>query len=137
MHDRPAEPALASCRQAPYVVDMRIGSLVLVVAVLHTLVGTLIYRGELAAIAAAGVFGVVGDRGDRAAAFWFLIAGLMAGVLGLTLQGFERRGAPVPAVLAPALIALTAAMAIPMPATGGWLFLPIAWLAWRRSRLHA
>jgi Family of unknown function (DUF6463) len=113
---------------------MRVGDSLLGIASLHSAVGTGLYWPEIRAACAEGLLATVPDRGDRAAAFWFLISGVAFFALGLVVRELEREGLPLPRALSPALVALTAAIVVPMPVSGGWLFLPVAWCAWRRAR---
>jgi len=114
---------------------MHIGTMLVGIAVLHLLVGGVLYARVLQAIASEGVLATVVDFGDRAAAFWFVITGLTLLLLGVCIRDVEARGLQIPAPLAPGLALLTLAMVLPMPATGAWCLLPVAWLAYRRHRV--
>ena len=113
---------------------MRVGTSLISVGVLHLVVGTVLYAAQLQEIAQAGIFAAVGDFGDRAAAFWFLVTALPLVLLGLCTLDLERRGLTLPRALAPGLCVLALMIVVPMPQSGGWLFFVTAWLA-QRSRL--
>lgn len=113
---------------------MFIGTMLVVVGLVHLAVGGVLYAEPLAEVAREGVLNRVPDFGDRAAALWFLITGVCFLVLGACVRDGERRALPLPAPLAPGLLLLAFAIVIPMPASGAWIFLPIAWLAQRRLR---
>jgi hypothetical protein len=115
-------------------VVMSVGFAIAVIAGLHFLVGGLLYAQPLAELVREGVVASVPDFGDRAAAFWFMITAVPLMLLGLIVRDGERRGDPLPRALAPGLLVMSALMVIPMPVTGGWTLLPVAWLAWRRGR---
>jgi hypothetical protein len=113
---------------------MRIGYSLLIIAALHVVVGIWLYWPELAAIWADGIVASVEDRGDRATAFWFLVTGVAMLALGAIVAELERSNAALPRALGPSLLALAAAILVPMPSSGAWLILPVAWWAWRSAR---
>jgi peptidoglycan/LPS O-acetylase OafA/YrhL len=115
---------------------MRVGTSLISVGLLHLVVGVVLYAAQLQDIAHAGVIAAVGDFGDRAAAFWFVITALPLALLGVCTLDLERRGLKLPRALAPGLCVLGLAIVVPMPQSGGWLFFVTAWLAQRsRARL--
>ena len=116
---------------------MRIGTMLLGVAALHLGVACILYAVPWMQIVQDGVFASVPDFGDRAAAFWFAITGLLVVVLGACVLDLERRELALPAPLAPGLLLLTVAAVIPMPSSGGWLFALIAGVAQRRRNAGA
>ena len=113
---------------------MHIGTLVLWIAATHSAVGTALYWPELVSACADGIVASVPDRGDRAAAFWFLYTGVVFAALGWIVREGERERAYLPRAVLPALLLLGLAVVIPMPASGGWLFFAVAAVAWRRTR---
>ena len=113
---------------------MRIGSILIAIAVCHVVVGILLYRDVLAEMFADGFVASVADRGDRATTLWFIVTGLAVGIVGLCVRAFESHGLPLPSALPLSLVVLAASVVIPMPNSGGWLFLPAAWLCYRRSQ---
>lgn len=112
---------------------MRVGTMLVVIALLHLIVGAVLYGDVLTGIAREGVFATVPDFGDRAAAYWFLITGLCLFALGACVRDGEREDRLAPSL--PASLALLAfAIIIPQPVTGGWLLVPVAWIA--RARVN-
>ena len=116
---------------------MRIGTILALIAASHVAIGGVLYRDVLSTLSAEGWLNTVGDRGDRAAALWFIVTGVVVGILGACLRELEARAQALPSVLPAGLVLLTACVVIPMPSSGGWAFLPVAWLAYRRSRFRA
>ena len=115
---------------------MRVGTSLISVGMLHLVVGLVQYATQLREIAHAGIIAAVGDFGDRAAAFWFLITSFPLLLLGLCALDLEQRGLTLPRALAPGLCVLALVIVVPMPQSGGWLFFVTAWLAQRsRARL--
>ncbi|KGN36243.1 DUF6463 family protein [Knoellia subterranea] len=108
-------------------------------AVVHVAATTLFYGDSVRSIVDSGIlFAVDADPAlttVRGAAFWYVTAGLLLGLVGLMVLAEERRTGRPPAGFA-ALMAVTGVWGILMtPLSGFWLFLPIAALArWNRSR---
>jgi hypothetical protein len=111
---------------------MLVGTMLLAIALLHLLVGVVLYRDVLLEVAREGVLATVPDFGDRAAAYWFLITGLCLFALGACVRDAERERSFVPRSLPATLALLTFAIVAPMPVSCGWLIAPVAWLAYRR-----
>ncbi|NYJ03634.1 hypothetical protein HNR19_004332 [Nocardioides thalensis] len=109
-------------------------------AVVHVLATPLFYADSLQSILDAGVLGAVDSDPDlttlRAAAFWYVTAGLLLGAVGWMVMLAERRGTGAPRGFALAL-GLTGAWGVILsPLSGFWLFLVIAFLA-RRNTVQA
>ncbi|MET0387318.1 MAG: DUF6463 family protein [Polyangiales bacterium] len=111
---------------------MLIGTMLILVGILHNAVAVIVYWEPLVAILHDGIIASVPDVGDRAAAFWFTITGLVFLLLGACVRDLERQGLALPRSLAPGLLVLTLAIVIPMPSSGAWIFLPIAIVTHRR-----
>jgi len=65
-------------------------------AVLHLVVGLLVYREPLLAWVQAGVFNSVEPHWDRVAAFWFMLSGWLLLMLSQLAARFERLACPLP-----------------------------------------
>lgn len=115
---------------------MRIGTILVAIAACHVGVGLVLYHDVLTEMCADGLIASVEDRGDRATTLWFIVTGLAIGVVGACIRELELRGTRLPSALPLGLVLLSASVVIPMPSSGGWVFLPVAWLAYRRMRRH-
>ncbi|WP_432069734.1 DUF6463 family protein [Streptomyces sp. AA1529] len=68
------------------------GRLLQAVAVGHGAIGAMVHREALAELARRGVVDSVSERGDRAAAFWFMAAAPALWVGGRLLRSAEEHG---------------------------------------------
>ncbi|RCG22061.1 hypothetical protein DTL70_16475 [Streptomyces diacarni] len=104
-------------------------------AVGHGTIGAALYRDVLADMARAGVVGSVPERGDRAAAFWFLAAAPALWMGGRLLRSAEEHGDTAAQRAAGAtLLGVGAVGAAAMPKGGFWALLGLGGEALRRSR---
>ncbi|MFP2931161.1 DUF6463 family protein [Pyxidicoccus sp. 3LG] len=112
------------------------GTLLMLTGALHQVVGLVLFREPLLEMARAGVFDSVGeDTSARAAAFWFLAAGLGMLLAGGLSHWVEREvGRPPPAGFGWGLLGLGVFFVVPMPVTGGWVMFPLGLLALFRAR---
>ncbi len=94
------------------------------VGVVHCLFGLVFLRGYLSPILTDGVFNTVNGQPEREFAVWFLVTGVLLIALGLLVDWNEGRGAGWPAALGWINTALTIAILIIMPISGGWLLVP-------------
>lgn len=115
------------------------GAWTVALAGVHLAGTTFLYGDSVRSILDGGVVGAVDADPAlttvRGAAFWYVTAGLILGLLGLMVLGQERRVGSPPAGFA-TLMAVTGVWGLVLsPISGFWLFLPIAVLAGRnRSR---
>lgn len=117
---------------------VRVGTLIAGLGVFKIAVGLGVYRAEVRRIVLAGVLATVTDQSIAAALLWFLFAGGLLVLLGLVVAELERdQRHPIPRALAPGLAILGISACILMPENGAWLLLPIAGVAWHRSRRAA
>ncbi|WP_125777141.1 DUF6463 family protein [Antribacter gilvus] len=110
-------------------------------AVVHVSTAPLFYADSLRSILEAGVLGALDKDPElatlRGAAFWYVTVGLFLGLVGVMVLRAERRGEGAPRGFAGALAATGVWGVVLTPASGFWLFLPLAWLAWRSTaRAH-
>ncbi len=102
----------------------RNGHLLQLLALAHTVVGAVFFRGELRAIARNGVAGAVPHRGPQATAFWFLVPSPLLWILGRLLVGAEEAGdahALRNASRAGLASALVAVLCLPISGFWGWV----------------
>ncbi len=103
-----------------------IGRWMMVVGVVHCLFGFVFLGGYLSPILAEGVFNTVNGQPERELVVWFLVTGFLLILLGLMIDRSEARGVGWPAALAWGFAALTLAILVIMPISGGWLLVPAA-----------
>jgi Family of unknown function (DUF6463) len=121
-----------------------VGAMLVGIALIHTVFGVAIgsgldpsvaFEGEpaLTAMLADGVVDSVGGDPWRAAITWFLLWGLVLGLLGLEAHQSERAGVPPSRSFALGLAALCVLGVVLMPASGFWLGFVPALFAYRRA----
>ncbi|GHJ19745.1 DUF6463 family protein [Streptomyces albus] len=69
-----------------------VGKLLQVVAIGHGVIGAVQYRDTLAGMVRGGLVATVPERGDRAAAFWFMTAAPALWMGGRLLRSAEEHG---------------------------------------------
>ncbi len=109
----------------------------LLLAGLHVAMTPVFHGDSVTSVLDAGVLGAL-DKDPSLAAlrgvgFWYVTAGLYLGLVGTIVMRAERRGESAPRGFAWAMAATGVWGALLTPASGFWLFLPIAWLAWRNT----
>jgi hypothetical protein len=120
------------------------GAMLIAIAVLHQVVGivmglgldpTITFTGQppLPAMLHDGVVNSVGLDPWRQAITWFLLWGLVVGLLGFTMHQSERRGVQPTRSFALLLAALCVVGIVLMPVSGFWLGLVPAALAYHRA----
>jgi hypothetical protein len=117
-----------------------VGWTTLGIAVIHLVCAPLFYGPALVAIIAGGVVNAVngpGDRVLRAAGFWYVVTGLAALSLGLLIIWIERTVQVVPRRLAWLMLVIAVFGIVLTPASGFWLFLVPATIAFVKSRRAA
>ncbi len=112
-----------------------VGKLLLATAVVHLVVGGAAAAGPLAAVGRAGVVNAVEPHPGRMAAVWFMLFGILLGLLGRLTDWAQAERGRLPASLGWGLLGLGALGAALMPASGFWLALPQGLLALRAARL--
>jgi hypothetical protein len=119
------------------------GRALMLIAVGHTLWGLVAYRKPLREIARAGFVDSVGDGifrrahsdDGRAAAFWFMMAGPLAGTLGYLADVASRAGdAPAMKAGGRATVALGVVGMTVMPRSGFVMVPPLGWWLIRESK---
>ena len=103
------------------------GHWMMAVAIVHTVVGAIVFADPLLDIARRGVFDSIERDPSRGVAFWFLMFGAVIAVLAPALTAIERRG-EVRVLRATGVgMLLTALLGVVMiPASGFWLAFPPA-----------
>jgi uncharacterized membrane protein len=105
----------------------------------HALLGFVLFREPLAAIAGDGVLDSIRyGQFDRAAAFWFLLFGPVCVALGrIVAHAFARGDVRLLCLIARHLLAIGAIGAAIMPISGFWLVIAIAFLVFRAAAAGA
>ncbi len=102
-----------------------IGKSIIFIGIVHSLFGFVVFRSTLAGLLRDGLVNTVNGQPEREFAFWFLFFGFMAIISGTLVDWCERIYEKLPGFLGWSLLALTAALVILMPVSGGWsLFIP-------------
>ncbi|MBE2193380.1 MAG: hypothetical protein IAE83_04325 [Anaerolinea sp.] len=105
----------------------RLGIALMAIAVLHQIVGIIVYYEPLAAIIGAGVVNTINPPWwDRDAAFWFLMFGALLFVYGAMTHWLLKHEVPLPVFWGGGLAVICVVGVILMPASGFWLALPVA-----------
>ncbi len=96
---------------------------------LHILVGIMSGLEGWRSIVAHGVVNASEVDLGTSLAFWFTISGMFIVMLGLVVQYYiQATGRPAPKMLGWWLLAFAAIACVVAPVSGGWLFLPQAWI---------
>ncbi|MEV7910854.1 DUF6463 family protein [Streptomyces griseus] len=110
------------------------GRLLQVVGIAHGAIGAVIYRDVFADIGRGPVVGSVPDRGDRAAAFWFMAAAPTLWLGGRLLRSAEEHDdIPAQRVAGAALAAVGVVGTVAMPKSGFPSLVGIGGVLLRRS----
>ncbi|MDJ1135293.1 DUF6463 family protein [Streptomyces iconiensis] len=109
------------------------GRWVQITALAHGTIGAVLYRDVLAETVRAGV-GSVPERGDRAAAFWFMAATPALWLGGRLLRSAEENGdVPAQRAAGTVLTGIGAVGAAAMPTSGFWALAGIGGVVLRRT----
>ena len=102
-----------------------IGRWIVGVGIFHTAFGAWWFAAPLGRIARAGVWRSVGWSGDgRALAFWFLMSGLLALLVGALVHWIARQpGLALPRFFGWALLGVAAVGCLCLPVSGFWALL--------------
>ncbi|MZG02143.1 DUF6463 family protein [Streptomyces sp. SID5614] len=110
------------------------GRLLQVVGIAHGAIGAVIYRDVFVGIGRGPVVGSVPDRGDRAAAFWFMAAAPTLWLGGRLLRSAEEHGdLPAQRAAGAVLAAVGAVGTVAMPKSGFPSLVGIGGVLLRRS----
>jgi len=116
------------------------GPALIAISVIHFATASVFYGPGLRAIVDAGIVNAVEPGSvvyaDRAAAFWYVVAGMGTALLGYLVWWLERRIGIVPSALGWLLVAFVLATVLLVPVSGFWLFLGPAAVVISRSRRH-
>jgi hypothetical protein len=118
--------------------ERAVGKLLLLTAVAHLGVGAVGLRAPLAALARDGVLGAVGPveaQPERHAALWFMLSGVLFGLLGHLADRTLSAGGRLPASLGWGLLGAGGlGAALLRGPSGFWALLPQGLLALRAAR---
>ncbi|MGQ3054012.1 MAG: DUF6463 family protein [Roseateles sp.] len=110
-----------------------IGPWLMLVAVIHTVFGLVVFAPVLSGMLERGLFNSVGSDAMAGAVTWFMLFGGPLALVGWQVWSAERRAAWVELrVLGWGILALTILGLLLMPMSGFWLALPAAWGLLRR-----
>lgn len=100
-----------------------IGKSLLIIALIHTIFGLIVYHGVLSDLVNEFLVNSIGRQPERLAAFWFFITGFCLMIIGGLINWIESKDIQFPPFLKWAYISLTLFGCIMMPASGLWLML--------------
>lgn len=114
--------------------DVRAGTWIMAVGVLHQAVGLLVGWEHLVDIAAHGGFATVtDDHPFRLAIFWFFAFGFLIMVVGSLARTVETAGLVLPRSFALTLAGVAVFGVFFMPLSGFWTMFAVAALVWQRA----
>ena len=103
--------------------------------ILHVLVGAMVGRKGWKNIVDNGIVNASDADLGSSLAFWFMICGIFIIMLGLTLQHYIKvTQKPAPMFLGWWLLVFAVIACVLAPVSGGWLFLPQAWIIFDANR---
>lgn len=102
-----------------------IGRWIVVVSVLHTAFGAIVFSGDLGQMALAGLWDSIGADARAGAVAWFMLSGFFMAALGLAVDALES-SANHGNLRATGIVTLLTTIVgiVLMPASGFWLLLP-------------
>lgn len=118
------------------IVRMRIGWLLMMTAILHMLLGVLLFWQPLQDMVDAGIINSITPHYDRGMIFWFLLFGALLLLLGHMTQWMQTHFGVIPESLGWGLFGLAVVGIIVMPVSGFWVVLPQAYLIIRVARTN-
>lgn len=102
-----------------------IGKAIVIIGIIHSAFGFAVLHSTLAEIVSEGLVNTVNGQPMREFAFWFLFFGFLAIIFGAFVNWCERQQINLPQFFGWSLFALTLALVVIMPASGGWtMFVP-------------
>jgi hypothetical protein len=110
----------------------RIGYVLILIALGHTIVGLIFHAQSLTDVFQAGIFNTI-NTPARAAAFWFFVFGAMLAAFGGMTQWLLDTVGTLPRFWGWSLLAVCVAGVIFVPVSGFWLGLPPAIALIRQS----
>lgn len=112
-----------------------IGKSIVVIGIIHTVFGLVVFRGIFETLFSEGLFNTVNQQPDREAAFWFLFSGFALLIIGVLVNWIERTLTTFPLCISWSFLILTLAGVFIMPISGFWLLLvPAVGLLVRMAR---
>lgn len=104
-----------------------IGKSVIVIGILHTVVGIIVFYNVLFLLISERLFNTItlNQQPNREATFWFLITGFALLIIGGLIDYIEQNNLDSPTFLPWSFLSITVMGAIIMPISGFWLlFIP-------------
>lgn len=112
-----------------------IGKSILIIGVIHSIFGFVVFRSTLAEIIHEGLINTIQEQPLRNYAFWFIFFGFLVITFGLFVDWCERKTGELPKFFGWSLLALTLIIVTIMPMSGGWsLFVPAIGAILRRPK---
>lgn len=112
-----------------------IGKSLLVIGILHTGLGFVLYQSIIGELAQELFFDAIGDQPERRTAFWFFVGGFTFMIIGGLINWAEKQSMVLPSFLKWALLALAVWGCLMIPVSGCWtLFVPVAGLFLQKNR---
>lgn len=113
-----------------------IGHWLMLVALIHTVFGLVVFHADLLALARLGFFNTVGQDTQRAAVAFFMLFGFLLAILAQAVTALEYKG-PSASLrnIGWSLLGLCAIAVLLMPASGFWLAIPAVWALLRKPRV--
>ncbi len=99
-----------------------IGKSIIIIGIIHSVFGLVMFRSTLSEIINEGVFNTVNGQIMREFTFWFIVFGFLAIILGCLVDWCESQEIKIPNFLGWGLLVLTLLIVVIMPISGGWLF---------------
>lgn len=110
------------------------GYLLMLTAVLHMLLGLLLFWQPLRAMLQAGLFNSIAAEASRGMAFWFLLFGMLLFLVGQSMQWSLAQCGRVPRSVSWGLLGIALVGCVVMPVSGFWLVIPQVWLLLRAEQ---
>jgi hypothetical protein len=124
-------------KEIPDYMKTWIGKSVIVIGILHTVVGIIVFYDALSIIISERLFNTItlNQRPNREAAFWFFFSGFALLIIGGLIDWIERNNVDSPTFLLWSFLSITAMGALIMPVSGFWLlFIPtIGLFRWQKK----
>ena len=114
-----------------------IGKTIVIIGVIHSVFGFAVLHSTLAELVSEGLVNTVNGQPMREFTFWFLFFGFLAIIFGAFVDWCERQQINLPHFFGWSFFALTLAIVVIMPASGGWIMFVPAVGAILRSRQTA
>ncbi len=104
------------------------GYYLMLTGVIHNIIGLLMGYNVIVDMCSDGLWNTIEQAGtinfQRSALLWFLLVGCFWILMGYLMQQWLKQQKPLPSVLGYGFIILGTLVAVVLPVSGAWLFLP-------------